>query len=166
MFSIHVTDFAICSEYRRLLPLSSNGFLRNWSFTGTSFPLAWFDPVSEFLKERRGPEFEFVDTELETDRKAMIDRLNRLDRLIGTVAKPVPGQSGWYRIPIEWLDTRPAHYSKMAERFDTITRRICANYDTLIRAARRKLDAQNDSPPRPSCLSWTTVGDAAPFATS
>ncbi len=105
-----------------------------------SFPVAWFVPFTEFLKERHGPEFEFVDTELETNRKALIDRLNRLDRLIGTVAKPVPGQSGWYRIPIEWLDTKPAFYSKMAERFDTTTRRICANYDTLIRAARRKLE--------------------------
>jgi len=70
----------------------------------------------------------------------MIDRLNRLDRLIGTVTRPVPGQSGWYRIPIEWLDTKPAHYNKMAARFDTTAKRVCANYDTLIRAARRKLE--------------------------
>lgn len=116
------------------------GRLRNWSFNGTSFPIAWFDPFTEFLRERHGPEFEFVDTELETHRKAMIDRLSRLDRLIGTVAKPVPGQSGWYRIPIEWLDTKPAYYNKMAARFDTTAKRICANYDILVRAARRKLE--------------------------
>jgi hypothetical protein len=114
--------------------------LRDWSFNGSSFPVAWFDPIAAFLAERRGPEFEFVDTELETNRKAMIDRLSRLDRLISTVARPAPGQSGWYRIPIEWLDTKPAYYRKMAGRFDTTTRRICANYDTLIRAARRKLE--------------------------
>ena len=42
------------------------GRLRNWSFNGTSFPVAWFAPFTEFLNERRGPEFEFVDTELET----------------------------------------------------------------------------------------------------
>jgi hypothetical protein len=117
------------------------GRLRNWSFNGTSFPVAWFDPITEFLNERRGPEFEFVDSELETYRKAMIDKLGRLGRLIDTVTRPVPGQSGWYRIPIEWLDTKPTHYNKMAERFDTSTRRVCANYDTLIRAARRKLEA-------------------------
>ena len=116
------------------------GRLRNWSFNGTSFPVAWFDPFTEFLTERQSPEFEFVDIELETDRKAMIDRLSRLDRLIGTVAKAVPGQVGWYRISIEWLDTKPAHYSKMAARFDATAKRICANYDTLVRAARRKLE--------------------------
>lgn len=116
------------------------GRLRNWSFNGTSFPVAWFDPFSDFLGERRGPGFEFVDTELETNRKALIDRLSRLYRFIGTVGKPVPGQSGWYRIPIEWLDTKPAHYREMAERFDATTRRIRANYDTLVRAVRRKLE--------------------------
>lgn len=63
--------------------------------------------VDKFLRERHGPEFEFVDTALESDRLAMIDRLSRLDRLIGTVARPVPDQSGWYRIPIEWLDPSP-----------------------------------------------------------
>ena len=51
--------------------------LRNWSFNGTSFPVAWFAPFTEFLNERRGPEFEFVDTGLETDRKALIDRLTK-----------------------------------------------------------------------------------------
>jgi hypothetical protein len=40
------------------------GRLRDWSFDGTSFPLVWFDPIEEFLRERRGPEFEFVDTGL------------------------------------------------------------------------------------------------------
>lgn len=123
---------------QRLSPMIAR--LRQWSFNGVSFPLEWFDPIAEFLAERLGPEFEFVDTELETAREALIDRLSRLDRLISTVAKRVPGQS-WYRIPIEWLDTKPAHYNKMAARFDATTKRICANYDTLIRAARQKLEA-------------------------
>jgi hypothetical protein len=70
----------------------------------------------------------------------MIDRLSRLDRLIGTVTTPVPEQSGWHHIPIEWLNTKPVYYNKMAEPFDTTTKRICANYDALIRAARRKLE--------------------------
>jgi hypothetical protein len=114
--------------------------LRDWSFGSTSFPLAWFDPSEDFLHERRGPEFEFVDNQLEADRKAMMDRLSRLGRLIESVARPVPGQYGWYRIPIEWTDTKPAHYSKMVARFDTTLRRVCQTYDNLIRTARRKLD--------------------------
>ncbi len=116
------------------------GRLRDSSFNGTSFSIAWFDPISEFLRERHGPEFEFVDTELETNRKAMIDRLNRFNTLIATTAKPVPGQSDRYRIPIEWLDTKPAHYSKTAKQFDALTKQICASYDTLVRAARRRLE--------------------------
>jgi hypothetical protein len=114
--------------------------LRDWSFNGTSFPLEWFDPVWSFLQERRGPEFEFVDVQLEADRRAMFDRLSRLSRLIESIARSVPGQSGWHRIPIEWVDTKPAHYNKMAARFDTTLRRVCQTYDNLIRAARRKLD--------------------------
>ena len=70
----------------------------------------------------------------------MIDRLSRLDRLIGTVTRPVPGQSGWYRILIEWLDTNAIHYNEMAGRFDTTTKLVCATYDALIRTAPRKLE--------------------------
>jgi hypothetical protein len=115
------------------------GRLRTWSFNGTSFPVEWFDPIGDFLHERSGPEFEFVDPDLEADRQAMINRMSRLHRLIGRVSRPA-GQPGWYCIPIEWLDTKPEHYNKMASRFDAATREACRRYEALVRSARRKLE--------------------------
>jgi hypothetical protein len=115
-------------------------FLRGFSFRGTSFPIFKLDPISNFLRMCREPVNEFVDADLEADRRAMIDRLNRLDRLVFRVCDLVPGQSGWYRVPIEWLDTRPADYDKSATRLDNAGRQVCAQFDNLVRNARKRLD--------------------------
>lgn len=115
-------------------------FLRSFSFNGTSYPLFKTDPIGDFLHLCREPVNEFVDVQLEADRKGLIDRLSRLDRLITKVTRPVPGQSGWYRIPIELLDNKPAEYTKLAGRFDAAAKQICQRYDNLVRTARRKLE--------------------------
>lgn len=115
-------------------------FLRDFSFRGTSFPIVKTDPIGDFLHFCREPVKEFVDADLENDRRAMTDRLYRVNRLIGRVCEPVPGQSGWYRIPIELFDTHPDHYTKLVTRFDAAARQACARYDNLVRNARRRLD--------------------------
>lgn len=113
--------------------------MRKWSFNGTSFPIAWFDPLSEYVAGRSSSEFEFIDDELESYRKALLDRFNRLERLIATNARPAP-QAGWYCIPTEWIYSKPSHYAKMAGRLDAANRQACENYDKLVRTARRKLE--------------------------
>jgi hypothetical protein len=115
-------------------------FLRKFSFNGTSFPVFKTDSIDSFLHLCQEPVYEFVDVQLEAERKGLIDRLSRLGRLIDRVTRPVPGQSGWYRIPIELLDTKPAEYNKLAGRFDAAARQICERYDNLVRTARRKLE--------------------------
>jgi hypothetical protein len=115
-------------------------FLRKFSFNGTSFPIFKTDPISHFLHTCREPELEFVDGYLEVARKAMIERLDRLHRLIDRVSRPVPEQDGWDRIPIELLDENPAMYAKMVGRFDSAARQVCDRYDSLIREARRRLE--------------------------
>jgi hypothetical protein len=70
----------------------------------------------------------------------MIERLDRLHRLIDNVSRPVPEQEGWYRIPIELLDENPAMYEKLAGRFDSAARQVCDRYDNLVREARRRLE--------------------------
>jgi hypothetical protein len=115
-------------------------FLRKFSFNGTSFPTPMADPISKFLHTCREPEFEFVDGYLEATRKALIERLDRLSRLVDKVSRPVPNQDGWRRIPVELLAENPMMYEKMAGRFDSAAKQVCDLYDLLVREARRRLE--------------------------
>src|SRR5579862_4565344 len=67
---------------------------RDWTFDGTSFPVERIEPIEIFLWQRRGPEVEFVDNELEAIRKLLIDALDRFSRLIVSGTRPGPGQEG------------------------------------------------------------------------
>jgi hypothetical protein len=61
-------------------------YLRSFSADGTSFPIDFIWPINDFVGAGREPEVEFVDADLEAARKALIDRLDRLYRLVATVA--------------------------------------------------------------------------------
>jgi hypothetical protein len=104
------------------------------------FPVRKTALIGEFLHRCREPECEFVDHQLEIARQAMINRLDRLNRLIIREAKPTTSQDEWRRFPIEWADDKPTYYAKMIGRFDSVAKQVCDRYDTLVREARRKLE--------------------------
>jgi hypothetical protein len=119
--------------------MTTNGcmdWLRGANFAGWSFDWKRIDAVEEFAS-RRGPEYEFIDPDVEKLRKVLYDASRQLMGLLATETFPV-GNGDRQAIPEEWESEQPERFRKAIEAIHGAADKVCGAYDELVRAARKK----------------------------
>lgn len=119
--------------------MTTNGcmdWLRGANFAGWSFDWKRIDAVEEFAS-RRGPEYEFIDPDVERLRKVLYDASRQLMSLLATETFPV-GNGNRQAIPEEWESEQPERFRKAIEAIHGAADKVCGAYDELVRVARKK----------------------------
>jgi hypothetical protein len=124
-------------EFLDLLP--STGairFLKQHSF-GNSFRSEFLDPIETFVADRQGPDYEFLDTDLEAARRAFLEICETLiHRLSGNVYNL---GNGFIGVPPEWAHEQPARYNAAVKTLDELGDKAWASYVDFVRLVRNRL---------------------------
>ncbi len=114
-------------------------FIVNNDFVSGSFPDEIYSQIFRFITECDLPESEFIDSDLEGLKVELKDSFIKLDKCITKYTFGAgPGRQA---IPYEWETEQPDRYDEACKMFEKITLLVKANYDSLIKLARRKLFA-------------------------
>jgi len=119
--------------------MATNGcmdWLRGANFAGWSFDWKRVDAIEEFAL-RKGPEYEFIDPEVEKLRKGFQDASRRLMTLLAFETFPV-GNGDRQAIPEEWELEQPDRFRKTIEAIHAAADKVCRSYDELVRRARKR----------------------------
>jgi len=111
-------------------------WLRGANFAGWSFDWKRLDGVEEFVS-RKGPQYEFIDRDVEKLRMVLDDASRRLITLLATETFPV-GNGDRQGIPEEWEVEQPERFKKAVEAIHAAADKVCGSYDKLVRTARKK----------------------------
>jgi hypothetical protein len=103
-----------------------------------SHSFRWNDmePVIAIAELKDGAEHEFLDPELELQRKTLVEAADAFARAVSLNTFPSDYNLNFNRISNEWTEDER---DEAIERMNTAGTVFCAEYDALIRMARRKL---------------------------
>ena len=133
------SDKKILQDFLGIVPSSGSiDFVRNFNFAGWSFDMNRLDDIHRFWTDRRAPEHEFLDPELEDYRKIFWERCASLLNLIAIKTFPTSTE-GWNSIPEEWEENSPERFKRAVDEIHTASEALCNTYDEFVRFARKKL---------------------------
>lgn len=112
-------------------------WLREANFAGWSFEWDRLDGIQRVIV-RKGPEHEFIDTELEKLRKRFYGASKHLVGLLATETFPV-GDGDRQAIPEDWEFEQPERFKKAVKQVHEAADAVCNSYDELVRSAKKKL---------------------------
>jgi hypothetical protein len=112
-------------------------FLRENNFAGWSFEWNRLEGIERFIM-RKGPEHEFIDSELEALRKSFYDSCKVIIGLLARYTHPV-GSGNRQSIPEDWEIDLPEQFEKAVSEVHGAAENVCNSYDVLVRRARKKI---------------------------
>jgi uncharacterized protein YukE len=124
-------------------------FLRTFSF-GNAYRGDFMDPLYAFIDLRGGPEYEFIDIELEKLRKDLRAAIQAFLSLLHKNTFRQQGIGGDHtlsRIPDEWEMTQGRRYHQAITDLNAAAGEVCKTYDDLVRNARAKLQTKSEIAP-------------------
>ncbi len=113
-------------------------FLRTNNF-GVSFSWKRLNDIERFLRERDGPDYEFLDPELETVRNTLQKNCRGLLNALAINTHPTHIQTDRNAVPGNWKIEAPERFGRIVEEINTAADAVCNAYDELVRLARKKL---------------------------
>ncbi len=133
-------DRKTLDDLLRILPSGGGiAFIRGFDF-GCLFERARLSDMKEFLSTRRdAPEHEFLDCELETLRKKLLESMSTLLQELSVNTWPLKGSVTHARVPSEWQEKQPERWRGTVQKINEAADETCKNYDALVRAARNRL---------------------------
>lgn len=135
-------DLALFAEFQTTLPYEPTiRTLREADF-GADYRAEWLDPLNRFVNEWDDPNREFLDAELEQERKVLYRTANNLAMDFARETVPNDHNAGW-RTVYPWNQRggqRPAHVLESAQVLNEASRAFVPIYDQFIRLARRRLN--------------------------
>ena len=132
-------DKKILRSFLETVP--SNGtikFLRTNNFAGWSFDINRLDDIETFLYDRNGPDYEFIDPELEATRQIFCESCNTFLLAVATHTFTTTNPD-WRAVPDDWEDPNPERFANAVRDLHTSAETVCSTYDNLVRQARKKL---------------------------
>lgn len=112
-------------------------FLRQHDFR-SSYRDTALDDIMGFEERAVGPEYEFLDAELEAQRQAFLTQCRHfLGKLVGSVYSVSPSLLG---VPSEWEFEQPERYELAVKTLNDLADELVDSYDGFVRFARRKLN--------------------------
>lgn len=132
-------DRATFADLRECLPSTGNiRFIRESTF-GFSFPDSDIAELEQFSYERRGPEHEFLDEELEHQRSELQKKLSVFLRHLGHNTYRTRPNNDRLEVPGEWEINDPVRFHNAIDELGKAADEVCESYDAMIRLGRRKL---------------------------
>ena len=132
-------DKALFLRVRALLPSDDPMLEIRDPHFGSSFPTRLARMVYMFTVERRRPEFEFHDAELE---KACEELTKSAHAFLEPVEKHTFGSYGnsdFSTVPREWRGTNPELHAQAVESLNEASLQLYSDYETFIKLGRSKL---------------------------
>ena len=133
------SDRATFTDLRECLPSTGNmKFIRESTF-GFSFRDSDIAELEKFSYDRKGPEHEFLDEELESQRSELQRKLAVFLRHIGHNTYRTGPNDDRLEVPGEWEINDPTRFHKAIDELGKAADEVCESYDAMIRLGRRKL---------------------------
>lgn len=120
--------------------LNKNSFIdsiRKHIFSEGLFSYSVFDAVDEFCYKWGGPEYEFLDLDLEFCRANLYDLIKKFSYVIGVSTFPCGNNTG--SIPEEWEYEQPERFTEAVNKIDNLSDQIFFEYSNLIHLGMQKL---------------------------
>lgn len=133
-------DRTLFSKIRQMLPSDGDGisFLRNTDLGG-SFELDCLKGLQKFVWLCTSPDFEFMDSELESRRANLFEAAQNFLAAVAEYTFPCPGLRRRNEIPPEWRDTQLTRFENAREKLNDLASEVYVKYEDLIRTGRRRL---------------------------
>ncbi len=132
-------DRALFREIRELLPSAGSiASIRVYDYGG-AFRREMHDDLLKFDTQAQGPEFEFMDEELEDLREQLAKAISDFLMNVGVHTYDVDSNKDLRKVPSEWRHENPKRHREAVTTLDQGADAICKIYDELIRLGRRKL---------------------------
>lgn len=113
-------------------------FLRTRNFAGFSFEEKRLEDIEVFCYDRAGPEYEFLDPELEAVQQKFRESCNTFLVAVATYTFPTH-KEGRQAVPEDWEIEQPEKFREAVSEIHTAADAVCKLYDKLVRLARKKL---------------------------
>jgi hypothetical protein len=132
-------DKKVLRDFLEIVP--SNGSIRFIRTNNFEFPFRdkSLDDIDFFFNDRNGPDYEFLDPELETVRQKFRGACEALLSVLATQTFPT-NNPDWQSVPDDWAEGKdPKRFHRAVDEIHTAAETVCRTYDELVRLARRKL---------------------------
>lgn len=113
-------------------------FLRHVNFAAGPFSPRLTDGLDIYIGRSGDPHLEFIDPELETLRKKLLEKLRVIQYSIAYRTFPTPGSIPQLSIPPEWKRNQPERYKETLDELHVAADNACSAHDELVRAARSR----------------------------
>jgi hypothetical protein len=138
-------DRILFSRIREMFSSNADtvSFLRDTDL-GTSFELELLTGLHQFVSYCEKPDFEFMDSELESQRASLCEATEKFLAAVAQWTFPCKGYvPRRNEIPKEWrdsdTDTQRKRYADVRMNLNELASYVYAKYESLIRAGRRRL---------------------------
>lgn len=133
------TDKEIYKKLLEILPWNGSlAFINENNFAGFSFRVDNLNQLTAFQYLCDNPAFEFIDTDLESLKAELLNRINSFQRLIGYNTFPTKNM-GFNHVPPEWEIENPKHFDSVVDEIHQNAKSIVSTYQQLTRMGTRKL---------------------------
>lgn len=132
-------DKLIYEKLQEVLPWNGSlSFISTNNFAGFSFHLDSLSQLNNFQYLCENPGFEFLDSDLESLKAALLNNINHFQRLIGSNTFPT-SNIGRNTVPPEWEEQNYEHFNKVVSEIHSSASMVCETYQNLVRLCTRKL---------------------------
>ena len=114
------------------------GFLRKHDF-GNSYPFARIDPIFDYDVKVLDPAFSFFDAELEALKAELEFSIGSFLQLHNKYVFMIDSNPEYLSVPKDWSIKDPQRYDETVDSLNRSANALVANYDALVKSARRKL---------------------------
>lgn len=131
-------DKRILRDFLECVPSSGSiSYLDSYDF-GAVIDSNNYQDLDRFYFSRKGPEFEFLDPELEVKRQMFRTACKEFQLAVASNTEPMQ-RAGWHRIFPDWQHEKPERYREAVDTIHNAADRVVECYNELVRLARRKL---------------------------
>lgn len=138
------TDKIIYQQFLEILPWEGSlKFISNYDFAGSPFDINSLNDLDKFNNLCENPNFEFIDSDLESHKSSLYSKIRQFLRLIATKTFPtnIPRVNS---IPQEWEETNPQQFHDTVNKIHNTADAIITEYKSLTKMATRKLGVVPD----------------------
>ena len=137
----HPNDVAVYNKLLELLPVGNNVFLVSHNnFAGFSFPNESIEELFNFDSYcKSSVAFVFFDSELESLRQQLVEKIDKFTSCIALNTFPVSGSNNRNTVPPEWELEQPERFEHVVAEIHDLGRSIFNIHSELIKIAVKKL---------------------------
>lgn len=133
------SDRRLFAELKADLPSKGSiSFIDEWNMAGFGFDWKKLDQLEAFHFKWGDAEHEFIDSELERQRRTLHELVGRYLSYLALNSRP--RHTGLQTIPPEWEHEQPKRFDEVVTTLHDLARQIVAPHQELVRSGRIRLE--------------------------